>query len=140
MATHETLLHDNHVEPGSDRSFGLIVGGILAAIGAFQYFGGSALYLAFAGPGALLVIFGLVAPKLLHPLNVLWTKLGLLLGRIVTPVVMFLVYATTVVPIGLLLRLFGKDLLRLKPIDADGSYWINRSPPGPSPESLKDQF
>ena len=84
------------------------------------------------------MLAGLAVPKLLHPLNMLWTKLGLLLGRIVTPVVMFLVYAISVVPIGLLLRLFGKDLLRLKP--ADSSYWIDRSPPGPPPESLKDQF
>lgn len=138
MATHETLIRDDHIEPGSDRSFGLVVGGILAAIGGYQFFTGSSLYPWFATPGVILVVLGLVLPKLLHPLNILWTKLGLLLGRIVTPLVMFLVYAISVVPIGLLLRLFGKDLLRLKP--ADGSYWIERTPPGPPPESLKDQF
>jgi hypothetical protein len=66
MSTHETIIHDNHVEPGSDRSFGLIVGGILAAIGIYQFFSGSALYLWFAGPGVALVLAGLAVPKLLH--------------------------------------------------------------------------
>ena len=140
MSTHETIIRDETVEPGSDRSFGLIVGGILGAIGAYQYLTGSEAYVWFAGPGVLLILFGLTVPKVLHPLNVGWTKLGLLLGRIVTPVVMFLVYAISIVPIGLLLRLSGKDLLSLKIGSEKDSYWIERTPPGPTPESLKDQF
>ncbi len=140
MATHETIVHDDSIEPGSDRSFGLIVGGILAAIGVYQYISDSALYLWFLIPGTALVLAGLIFPSVLHPLNVVWTKLGVLLGRIVTPIVMFLVYAVSVVPIGLILRLSGKDLLGLKKGTDKSSYWIERTPPGPTPESLKDQF
>ncbi len=140
MSTHETVVRYEDIEPGSDRSFGLIVGGILCAIGLFQYFTESSLYLWFLSPGALLILLGLVRPGLLHPLNIAWMKLGLLLGRIVTPVVMFLVYLISVVPIGLLLRLFGKDLLSLKKAGDKQSYWLDRTPPGPPPESLKDQF
>ena len=140
MSTHETVIRNEDIEPGSDRSFGLIVGGILGAIGLYQFFTESALYLWFLCPGVLLVLSGLVWPALLHPLNIAWMKLGLLLGRIVTPVVMFLVYAISVVPIGLLLRMFGKDLLSLKQGKEKQSYWVERTPPGPPPESLKDQF
>jgi len=140
MSTHETVVREEDIEPGSDRSFGLIVGGILSAIGLYQFFAGSTLYLWFLSPGAMLVLLGLVLPSLLHPLNIAWMKLGLLLGRIVTPVVMFLVYLISVVPIGLLLRMFGKDLLSLKQGDDKQSYWLDRTPPGPTPESLKDQF
>lgn len=140
MTTHESVVRDEHVEPGSDRSFGLTVGGILTAIGAYQFYAQSSLALWFGVPGVALLIFGLVAPGLLHPLNVAWMKLGLLLGRIVTPVVMFLVYAVSIVPIGILLRLSGKDLLRLRANPVNSTYWIQRTPPGPPPESLKDQF
>ena len=86
------------------------------------------------------MLLGLLAPRILHPLNVAWTHLGILLGKIVTPVVMFLVYVVSVIPVGLLVRLLGKDLLRLKPNKGESSYWIERTPPGPPPESLKDQF
>jgi len=140
MPTHETIIRDDKIEPGSDRSFGLVVGGILLLLSIFQYFNGGTLYFWIGAPGVVLVVLGIVAPKLLHSLNVLWTKLGLMLGRIVTPVIMFLVYIISVVPIGLILRMTGKDLLRMRRGDDKTSYWINRNPPGPTPESLKDQF
>lgn len=140
MAAHETISHEESIEPGSDRSFGFVVGGILSAIGIYQYLTGSSLYPWFLAVGAPLVAAGAVFPRILRPLNVAWTRLGLLLGRIVTPVVMFLVYVTAIVPIGLLLRLSGKDLLGLKRGDSASTYWIERTPPGPPPESLKDQF
>ena len=128
------------VEPGSNRSFGLIVGGILAAIGLYQYFAGNALYPWFGSIGGALVVLGLAVPRVLYPLNLAWTHLGILLGRIVTPIVMFLVYLVSIVPVGLLLRVSGKDLLRLEKKAPGESYWIERDPPGPPPESLKDQF
>lgn len=140
MSTHETVIRDEAIEPGSDRSFGLIVGGVLSAIGIYQFAIGSQSYPWFVTPGILLAGLGMVYPRALHPLNIAWTKLGLLLGRIITPVVMFLVYVVSIVPIGILLRISGKDLLSLKPRDDKASYWIDRTPPGPSPESLKDQF
>lgn len=140
MSTHENVERSEAIEPGSDRSFGFVVGGILTAIGTYQYFVDSGVYVWTGTPGVLLLILGLLAPKLLHPLNLAWTRLGIFLGKIVTPVIMFLVFVVSVVPTGLLLRLFRKDLLRLKPVDDGSSYWIERSPPGPPPESLKDQF
>ena len=92
MAGHEPITREHAVEPGSDRSFGFIVGGILAAIRGYQLFKASTLAPWFLTPGLLLVAFALVRPSMLHPLNVAWMKLGLLLGRVVTPIVMLLVF------------------------------------------------
>jgi len=124
--------------PG-DRPFGLTVGGILLAIAIFLFLYRGSWSNALAIPGGLLVLFALAYPRLLHPLNKLWAALGVFLGKVVTPVVMFLVFATALVPIGAVLRLLGKRPLGLTKQDVS-TYWIVRSPPGPEPESLENQF
>lgn len=140
MSSHERAAVEHRIEPGSDRSFGFIVGGVLVAIGVYLYFSGSGVFVWTLAPGILLVAFGLIAPKVLHPLNMGWTWLGIALGKIITPIVMLLVFVISVLPMGLLVRAMGKDLLGLKRKPSGSSYWIERSPAGPTPESLKDQF
>ena len=140
MSTHEPKTQHTPVEPGSDRSFGLVVGGVLLFISGYLFFTNHAGYPWTLAPGLILILAAGAAPRRLHGLNVLWTRFGLLLGRVVAPVMLFLVWILTVVPTGVLMRLAGKDLLRLKRRDDLPSYWIERSPPGPAPESLKDQF
>jgi hypothetical protein len=76
----------------------------------------------------------------LSPLNRLWLRFGLLLHKIVSPLVLGIMFFLVITPIGLLMRAVGKDLLRLKFDKRSSSYWIERLPPGPPPESLKDQF
>lgn len=137
--------HQEHheIETSSDRSFGLTVGGILALIEAYRLWSHGTLdtlgivLLAVAGP---LLLLGLIYPKALAPLNKAWIKVGFLMFKIVNPIIMLGVYILTIVPIGLLLRLFGKDPLRLKLEPESKSYWIERDPVGPSPESMKNQF
>ena len=73
-------------------------------------------------------------------LNRLWMRLGLLLGRVVSPVAIGVVYYVSVVPTGLLMRALGKDPLRLKFDREAVSYWIKRDPPGPDPRDMSDQF
>lgn len=128
------------VEVGSVRSFGIVFSVVFALIGAYPLLSGGSVRiwsLAIAG-GFLFAAF--VAPQVLRPLNLLWFKFGMLLGRIINPLVMLIIFVTTMVPIGLLLRAFGKDLL-LKRFDKEApSYWIERTPAGPAPESMKDQF
>ena len=86
------------------------------------------------------LVLALVRPALLAPLNRLWTQFGLLLSRLTQPVVLAMLFYTAVAPMGLLARLFGKDLLELK-LDRDAeSYWIARQPPGPEPETMSNQF
>ena len=140
MTAHEPPADRLTPEPGSDRAFGIVVGGIFLAIAIYLWWAGVGLYLPL-GVGALtLVLLGLIYPASLTRLNRLWTRFGLLLGRVVSPLVLAVVYVTTVIPTGLLLRLFGKDLLTLK-LDRNGStYWVERDPRGPAPESLRDQF
>jgi hypothetical protein len=140
---HERIESHERIEGPSDRSFGWTVGGILAALGllkALVFSGWTPLAWALLLVGSGLVAVAFLRASLLAPLNRAWLRLGLFLFRIVNPVVMLLIYATTVVPIGLALRLAGKDLLRLRRDPGATSYWIPRQPPGPAPDSLRNQF
>ena len=92
------------------------------------------------GLSALFLAAALSCPTVLNPLNRVWLKFGLLLHRIVNPIVMGLLFYGAVLPTGLVMRAMGKDLLRLKRQPDSESYWIARQPPGPAPESMKDQF
>ena len=83
---------------------------------------------------------GILRPPVLHPLNLIWLRFGLLLHSVVNPIVMALVFYGTVLPTGMVARLMGKDLLRLRREPEADSYWIPRTPPGPAPETMKDQF
>ena len=88
----------------------------------------------------MFLVPALVRPQVLGPLNRLWLRLGLLLQRLVTPVVMALLFYGTVTPIALVLRLLGKDLLRLRIDRGADSYWLERRPPGPAPDTMRNQF
>jgi Saxitoxin biosynthesis operon protein SxtJ len=93
--------------------------------------------------GGIAVLFfaaALLYPAALKPFNRVWLKFGLLLHKVVNPIVMALVFFGTVLPTGLIMRALGKDPLRLKWQPDANSYWIERRPPGPAPESMKDQF
>jgi hypothetical protein len=144
---HEDFSRKEEVKGSSDRSFGLTVGGILAAIAVVRTLlhmwhgtAAGAFEMALGGIGLVLIGFGLVAPARLAPLNRAWTKLGLILFKVVNPVVLGLIYLTTIGPIGLLMRLTGRDLLSLKIDRQAASYWVVREPPGPAPETMVDQF
>ena len=84
--------------------------------------------------------FAVAVPKVLAPLNRLWFRFGLLLHKIVSPLVMGLMFYGLFTPYGVIMRMMGKDLLRLKLDPEAPSYWIERDPPGPAPESIKNQF
>jgi hypothetical protein len=90
--------------------------------------------------GALMAGLALWRPDALTSLNRLWLRFGLLLHRIVSPVVMVFLFYVTMLPIGLLLRLFGKDVLRLKWDRKAGSYWIKRADRRPLSQSMRQQF
>ncbi len=126
------------------RSFGWVVGVVLIGIAAFVWWrrdwqAGTLIY-SLAGVGGALVVFGLLLPQILLPLYRFWMALAVVLGYVMTRVILTLVFFFVVLPIGLLLRLFGKDLLHRK-LDPDAtSYWIQRAPYHDGPERLERYF
>lgn len=88
----------------------------------------------------LLLTVAIVRPAWLAPANRLWMRFGLLLHKITNPLIMGLVFFLTVTPTGLIMRAMGKDPLNRKLDRAAKSYWIEREPPGPAPETMINQF
>ena len=127
----------------SERSFGLLFGAVFALLAAYGWFfkgWSSMLALALVGVALAFVLLGFVAPKILSPLNWLWFQLGQVLGKIVSPIVLGAIFFLLLTPVSLVTRLFGRDELRLKREALQTSYWLDRAPPGPAPESFKNQF
>ncbi len=134
--------HQGHsrIEIGSTRSFGLVFFTVFLLIGLYPLLHGQATRLWALVMAGVFLFFSFFFSGVLQPLNKLWFRFGMLLARIVNPIVMFLIYITTIVPFGLGARLFGKDLLRMKFDPKQKSYWVERDPPGPEPKSLENQF
>jgi hypothetical protein len=133
-------LSDSAVLP-SNRSFGLLFTVVFLIIAAYTGFGGYStqwvnIWLIVAG---IFLAFTLLFPVVLTPLNKMWFALGLLLGKVVSPVVLGILFFVVITPVAIVTRLFGRDALLLKK-RAVSSYWIDRDPAGPKPESFKDQF
>jgi len=137
---HETLHRDEQLEGPSDRKFGLTIGTVLLVIGAVRLVFHHSHWAWWLGAGAAFILFGLLWSAALHPLNRAWMLLGLVLYKVVNPIVMALLFFSTMTPVGALMRLCGKDPLGLRRDPAAASYWIPRDPPGPAAESMRNQF
>jgi hypothetical protein len=125
------------IKIGSERSFGFVFAGLFALVALYPAPHGQAIrWWALALAGAFLAA-ALIAPRLLAPLNRLWFRLGLALGNVTTPVAMALLFVVAIVPTAVVLRLSGKDPLRLRLDRAAPTYWEPRArQPGP----MSDQF
>jgi hypothetical protein len=136
----ERLRHADSPNGSTDRFFGLLLSAFwgVVAIAPLRR-GGSIREWALVLSGAFLAT-SLIMPALLGPLNRLWQRLGQRLQRLTNPIVMGILYFSTIVPFALIMRLLERDVLRLKWDPCETSYWIPRKPPGPTPESMKDQF
>lgn len=139
MAAHENMEQREDVRGSSDRTFGFIFAVFFLVVALLPLFWGRLYWWALAVSAGFLVIAWLF-PAALSPLNRLWFRFGLLLHAIVSPIVLGIMFYGVVLPTGLIMRALGKDPLRLR-LDRDArSYWIKRDPPGPQPESFRDQF
>jgi hypothetical protein len=138
--THEDFAREEHVEIGSNRTFGVVIGLIAVLFGVYPLVHGDPLRLWLLIPGAALLLVGVLKPGLLAPLNLVWFWIGKLLGMVVAPIVMMMIFFVTITPIALIVRWSGKDSLRLRRRSAVDSYWIKREGPGSTRESLKNQF
>ena len=110
----------------SNKSFGLLFFIVFLIIGLWPLKNGDNLNIYFIAISITFLILGLINSKLLSPLNKIWIKLGEVLGIIISPIVMFLVYFIVLTPVSLIVRLFGKDLLGLKFFKKNDTYWIKR--------------
>jgi hypothetical protein len=137
---HEYLSQHGIIKTSSNRSFGLVFGGVFALLALWSWYRGGAWWPVHLSISALCTFLAVFFSEVLAPANRVWTKLGLLLAKIVNPVVMGLIFFVIFTPVAVFLRLRGKDLLRLKFDRSASSYWISRDPPGPAPESMKEQF
>src|SRR5690242_15909693 len=139
-STHENFSRDEASSAGSsDRTFGLVMAGALALLALINGWHHGRLWPWEFIVAVLFLSAAWLRPALLNPLNRLWMKLGLLLHKIVNPIVMGLLFYGTIWPTGLVMRMRGRDLLRLKREPSSDTYWIAR-PPGPQPETMRDQF
>jgi len=140
FGSHEFQRRDEAVKSSSNRSFGLVFAAFFALLAALSIWHGTARWPIWLGLACAFVVLAFAFPRALAPLNWGWTKVGLLLHRIVSPIFLTVLFYCCIVPVGFLMRLSGKDPLRLKYEPTAESYWIVRSPPGPAAESFKNQF
>ena len=131
--------HSSHfeVKQGSERSFGVVFTVVFAVFGLWPLLSGGSPRIVLLSLGAVFLVLAFLAPRVLEVPNRLWFKLGMLLGAIVAPIVMALVYFIAVVPMGLWVRARGKDLLSMKLDKSAKSYWIERTD---RMQSMKNQF
>lgn len=137
------MLETTHSPPPplpSNRKFGGVIAGALALLALHALWKDHSTRAAiFAVLSASFALFALVAPGLLAPLNRLWMAFGLLLGKIVSPLVLGLIFMILITPVALATRLFGRDVLRMKKRKVP-SYWVERDPAGPDSASFQRQF
>ena len=124
------------IKVGSNKSFGIVFFVVFLIIGLYPLINEDNVRIWSIIISIIFLILGLINSQILTPLNILWFKFGMLLGRFVSPIVMGLVFFLVVTPTGLIMKLFNKDLLKLRK-NKNSSYWIKR----PKIKSeMKNQF
>jgi hypothetical protein len=124
----------------SDRNFGFTMAAVFGLIGAWGLYKASSHWPIWLSVAAVFAIVTLVRPQSLGPANRAWLKLGLLMYKVVNPVIMAILFFGMILPIGVLMRMFGKDFLRLARDQQASTYWLPRVDPRPQSESMKQQF
>lgn len=139
MSSQPDSLHGSTLP--SERTFGFVFTGIFLIVAGYLwlYDGKPVAIQVFLVLAAAFLAFTLFMPIALRPLNKAWYKLGLLMGRVVSPIVLGILFFILITPIAIVMRLAGRDPLKLRKQDVQ-SHWIDRAPPGPAPTSFKDQF
>ena len=126
----------NDIKISSNRSFGVVFFIVFLLIALYPLLNNNEIRLWSLIVSVLFLILGILNSKILSPLNKVWFKFGLLLGKIISPIIMGVIFFLVVTPIGFIMKLLGKDLINLK-FNNEKSYWIEKS--GPKSE-MKNQF
>lgn len=137
---HEDLTRQQELKGSSDRAFGLVFSAAALVFACAPLLRGGDLRWWAVGLAVLLALIALTQPVLLAAPNRAWTKLGVLLSKVVSPVALGILFYGVLTPFSMAMRIAGKDPLHLKPDRSAASYWIPRQPPGPRPDSMSNQF
>tara|TARA_Y100000590_G_scaffold458388_1_gene612997 strand:- start:1044 stop:1433 length:390 start_codon:yes stop_codon:yes gene_type:complete len=129
-------LEANQIKIGSNRGFGIVFFIVFLLISLFPIIKGNDIRIWSLIVSLIFLLLGVMNSTVLSPLNKLWFKFGLLLGKFISPIVMGFVFFLVVTPIGLLMKLLGKDLLNLKKKNVE-TYWIEKTEPK---SKMKNQF
>ena len=124
------------IKISSNRSFGIVFFFIFLLISVYPLLYNENIRIWSLIISIIFLFLGIINSRILTPFNHIWFKFGLVLGRFISPLIMGLVFFLVVTPIGLLMRVFKKDLLNLK-FDKNDTYWINKQEPK---SKMKDQF
>ena len=126
----------NDIKISSNRSFGVVFFIVFLLIALYPLLNNNEIRLWSLIISVLFLILGILNSKILSPLNKIWFKFGLLLGKIISPIIMGVIFFLVVTPIGFIMKVLGKDLINLK-FNNEKSYWIEKS--GPK-SKMKNQF
>ena len=129
-------MKNNKIKLGSNRSFGIVFFIVFLIIALYPLLNDSSIRLWSLIIGLIFLVLGLIKSNILTPLNILWMKFGMFLGVFISPIIMGIIFFLVVTPIGLIMRLFGKDLLNLKK-NKTQSYWLIKEK---IKSSMKNQF
>ena len=124
------------IKISSNRSFGIVFFVVFFLIALYPLINNEDIRIWSLIISLIFLILGLINSRILNPLNKLWFKFGILLGKIVSPIIMGIIFFLVVTPIGFIMRILGKDVLNLK-FNANRSYWIEKT--GPK-SKMKNQF
>ena len=125
------------IKVGSNRNFGIVFSIVFLLISLYPILESGDIRVWSLVVSFIFLILGIVNSKILSPFNKLWFKFGLLLGKFVSPLIMMIIFFFVVTPIGILMRLFRKDVLNLKFNNKKETYWIEKK--GPK-SKMKNQF
>ena len=129
-------MNNNKIKLGSNRSFGIVFFVVFLIIAIYPLLNDNSIRLWSLIIGIIFLILGIINSKVLTPLNILWMKFGLLLGKIVSPIVMGFVFFGVVTPISIIMKLLRKDLLNLKRNKKE-TYWLKKEE---IKSNMKNQF
>ena len=127
---------EKKIKVSSNKSFGIVFSIFFLLISVYLLLNNDPIYYWSLFVSFIFLILGLMNSKILSPLNLLWFKFGILLGKIVSPVVMGIIFFLVVTPISILLKIFGKDVLNLK-FNNNKTYWIEKNG---TKSNMKKQF
>jgi hypothetical protein len=127
---------EKKIKVSSNKSFGIVFSIFFLLISIYPLLNNDPIYYWSLFVSFIFLVLGLMNSKILSPLNLLWFKFGILIGKIVSPVVMGIIFFLVVTPISIILKIFGKDVLNLK-FNNNKTYWIVKD--GPK-SNMKKQF